>query len=716
MKTFLVIILSATSLVINGQIKEIDSLYQALQATPEESKIDIYQSIIIKLWLNHTDSALRFAREAIQLSEKLGDARSKSIAIRLLGGVHYYKGNYDSTIKCSHLAYQYSLQANDSSLMNTSLNNLGLAYYNVGSYPEALEYLLKALNMKIRIKQNYGMAQNMNNVGILYTELKKYDKARQYFNQAIDHATKTGDKNQILYSNNNIGFTYLDENNPLEAKLRFEKSFEVGKQVDNLNWNSVARSGMGQVYFRLGDYTTARSYFIEALSARDKISDQSGIAEVYYFLGNIHLKKASLDSAQFFIRRSQSIASHIGDKDQMMMNLQLMKEIHSKLRRYDSALHYQSEFIALRDSVMNENLARDIADVQLEIERQDSKQQLADKDYRIQQITRQTYLLIGGLLIIATISFFTYRLYQDQARLGRDLIKKNFEIEEQRNEIIRGNEELRKAQGIIHEKNLALESVNQNLQKTVKVRTKQLEMANQELRRANLELENFIYRSSHDIRGPLVRLVGLSHVALLDIKDEKAREYFRMLYDAAQQLTEIFDRLKVVSQINDMDVLSVPINIPSMLKTILDRIKFMDGFDGIEIIEEIEPFEWESDPILLEMIIQNLLENSVRFRKKFTEEKNFIRISMKEIANAVYISIVDNGIGIKNENIQHIYQMFSKAARDHQNLGLGLYIVKQAVEKLRGSVSLKNNEDGLTEFEVCVPLVHQAESIYSQVN
>lgn len=716
MKVILSLTLILASHLLNGQAKMLDSLYQVLEKVPEKDRIDIYQGIVTKLWLNHTDSALRFAHEAVTLANKLGDLRSKSIAIRLLGGVHYYKGNYDSTLKFSHLAYQYSLQANDSTLMNTSMNNLGLAYYNVGSYPEALEYLLKALSMKIRIKQNYGLSQNMNNVGLVYTELSKYDKARDYFNEALTQAKEIKDNNQILYSLNNIGFTYLESGKPLDAKLYFEKALEVGKTTDNVNWNSVTQSGMGQVYFKLADYSAARGYFMEALQARNRIDDQSGISEALYFLGNIQLKKGKLDSALYYVRRSQSIATSIGDKDQMMVNLEALKTIHEQSKQYDSALYYQGQYIAVRDSVINQNLARDISEVQLAIERQENLQQLADRDYRIQQITKQTYFLIAGLLIIGIISFFTYRLYQDQARLGQDLVKKNSEIEEQRNKIATGHEELKRAQAIINEKNQALESVNKNLQNTVKVRTEQLEMANQELRRANLELENFVYRSSHDIRGPLVRLVGLSHVALLDIKDQKSREYFRMIYDAAQQLTEIFDRLKVVSQINDMDVLSVKIDLPSILQVIKQRIQYMDGFDQIEIVEEIDTLHWKSDPVLLEMIIQNLLENSVRFRKKTDTEKNFIKIKARETGNAVSISVIDNGVGIQSDHIQHIYQMFSKAARDHQNLGLGLYIVKQAVEKLKGSVSLKNNTEDFTEFEVRIPLAYQAESVYSQIN
>lgn len=687
-----------------------DSLVRALPSTPERERIDVYQTIITRLWLNHPDSAFQFARKAVKLAEQLNDPRSKSIAIRLLGGVHYYKGNYDSTIRCSHLAYQYSLVAGDSSLMNTSLNNLGLAYYNVGSYPEALEYLLRALNMKIRINQVYGLSQTMNNIGLVYTKLKKYEKAREYHNRALTQAMKVNDKNQMLYSENNIGFTYLSENKPLEAKLHFERSLEVGKLVDNVNWNAAAMSGMAQVYFELGDYFIAGKYFSRSLKERKRISDQSGIAEVYAFLGNMKLKTGQIDSARYYLRLSHRIASSIGDKDQMIYNLSVLKDIQLKFNRLDSALFYQDQYIAMRDSVINENLARDIADAQLGIERQENRQQLAIKDIRIQQIRQQTYFLIGGLLVIGIISFFTYRLYQDQARLGRDLARKNAEIEEQKNEIEAGHEELTKAQAIIHQKNRELEIINQRLQETVEVRTEQLEIANQQLRQVNLELENFIYRSSHDIRGPLVRLVGLSHVALMDIQDEKAREYFRMLYDAAQQLTDIFDRLKIVSQINELEIITVGINMEAILQIVKDRLKIMEGFDHINIVQEIDKVSWNSDPVLLEIIVQNLLENAIRFQKKAEDSHRFIKVKLTHKNEKIHLTVTDNGIGISDDAIQHLYQMFSKAARDHQNLGLGLYIVKQAVEKLNGTVSLKRNNENLTEFEVILPALQSVKA------
>ena len=72
-----------------GQVRDVDSLVRVLSTVPNQEKIDVYQAIITRLWLNHPDSAIQFARAAIKLADQLNDPRSKSIAIRLLGGVHY---------------------------------------------------------------------------------------------------------------------------------------------------------------------------------------------------------------------------------------------------------------------------------------------------------------------------------------------------------------------------------------------------------------------------------------------------------------------------------------------------------------------------------------------------------------------------------------------------------------------------------------------------
>ena len=713
-KPFLFIILVLFGLVtVFGQRRGLDSLSRVLAVTPDDQKIDVYQEIIINLWLNHPDSAMQYAREALTLSKTLENVRTKAIALRLIGGVHYYQGNYDSTIKYSYEAFAFSQESRDSTLMSSAMNNIGLAYYNLSSYPEALEYLLRALNLKIKIKQEYGYAQTLNNVGLVYNELKDYEKARQYFERARKVSEENGDSDQVLYSLNNLGFTYLDQQDYIKAQEYFDRSLKVAEQIDNANWHASAYSGLAQVYYNRNNSQEALQLFRKSLSLRENIRDQSGIAEIYSFIGSIYTKLGRKDSARNYLHRSRRIASQIRDKDQMIFTYDLLKQFYITEKRYDSALYYQTKYIALNDTVFNDNLARNIKGIQMQIEREEAENRLAAKDSEIRKITAQTYFLIALIIMSVFGSFFLYKSLRAQGKLTADLVKTNKEITEQKEEIHKqrdklamSHRELETAKEIIYQKNIELSKLNWQLQNTVNIRTKELEQANQELKVVNLELDNFIYRSSHDIRGPLVRLLGICHVALLDIPEGKAREYFTMLYDAAQQLNEIFDRLKTVSHINETKIHPVRIDFDEMLNQVLERLKTMDGFDEVEIVRENGINEWFSDRYLLELVLLNMIENSIRFQKKSTSEKKFVKIRTARNGHHLKMAVIDNGIGIKEPDLDNLYKMFSKAARDHRNVGLGLYIVKQCMTKLNGSIHLVQNDAGYTEFELIHPVLN----------
>jgi signal transduction histidine kinase/Tfp pilus assembly protein PilF len=694
--------------------RDLDSLVRALETTPEDQKINVYQEIILGLWLNHPDSAMHYAKEGFMLSKNSKDIRTKAIATRLLGGVHYYKGNYDSAIKYSYDSYALSEASKDSTLMTSAMNNIGLAYYNVGSYPEALEFLLRALNLKLKIRQDYGLAQTMNNIGLVYTELKDFDKAREYFRNAIVLSQQKNDKDQLLYSLNNIGFTYVDQNEIEKAAKYFSDALALAATIDNAIWHASSYNGAGQAFLKQDSIQKAKEMFRKSLVLSKSINDQSGVAEVYSFFGKIYTITGRKDSAQYYLKRSQSMASQIGDKDLMMHNYDLLKELYVSKRKYDSALYYQTQFIALRDSVFGKNLARSIKDIQLQIEREQSQSKLAAKDDEIRKITAQTYFLVVMVVLSVIFLFFLYRSYKEQRRLSADLVETNLEItaqkeeiHSQRDELALSHQELQQAKEVIHEKNIELSILNDQLQNTVDLRTRELEQANKELKVVNLELDNFIYRSSHDIRGPLVRLLGICHVAMLDIEDEKAKEYLRMFYDGAQQLNEIFDRLKIVSHINEVKVQPVTINFSDLLAQVLDKLKTMSGFDQIEIVRENKADVWYSDPFLLELILTNMIENSIRFQKPSTDDKKFVKIKTAKNGKNLQIAIIDNGIGIKEPDMENLYKMFSKSARDHRNIGLGLYIVKQCLNKLNGSISLVQNNDGYTEFIIVHPVLNQ---------
>jgi signal transduction histidine kinase len=700
-RALLVLVLFVNSFA-HAQQSVIDSLRRALVTTPAEKKIDVYQAIITKLWLNHPDSAMVYAQRAVEFSNGM-DVHTKAIAIRLTGGVYYYQDKYDSGIKCFYRALRFSEQARDSALIASSINNLGLAFYKLGSYPEALEYLLKALNLKIRIKQTYGMVQTLNNVGLVYNELKQYDKSRDFFQQAIDRSKELKDQDGLVYSLNNYAVTYLNQKKINEAEPYFREAQQVGLNIENAVWESATFSGLGRIALARNQNKEARTYFNESLRMRQSIREWSGISEIYAYFGEIQKQTGRLDSALIYLRKSTSIARQIHLRDRIVSNYKSMTDVYSRLKKYDSAFVYQSKFIALRDTLFDENLARNISDIQLQIQAEETSTKLREKDREINSRTTQIYFIAatGTVILIAAIGFYLSR--NRERKLKDDLAQEKNTVDQQKEELMLSNEQLANAHEIITRQNSELEEYNLQLQSTVDTRTRELELANRELNVVNLELDNFIYKSSHDIKGPLARLIGLCHVALLDVSDPKAKQYLVKLSENAKNLSEIFERLRTVSDINSIELTREKISFGEMIGRVKNRLRTLDGYNEITFKEDIENIEFQSDPVLVETIFHNLLENAVKFQKKSGQFNKFISIIVKRQNGAVHVSFIDNGIGIRKTDDQELFAMFTNAALEHKTIGLGLYIVKQCAAKLNGTVRIVPNPNSYTEFELTLP-------------
>ena len=653
-----------------------------------------------------------YARQAVAFTQN--DIRSRAVAIRLLGGVHLYQGHYDSALICSQLAYQLSVQTNDSILISSAYNNIGFTQYHFGNYTSALENLLKSLKMKYKVHNTYGLAQTINNIGLVYTKLKDFRNARYYFTEALAVAEKTNDANQKLYSSNNIGFTYLGEQNYTEAESYFLKSLDVAHTTTNNNWMATAYSGLGQVKLKQLKIGEAASLLKKSLDLRTEISDLTGISETYFLLSQVDAARNRYDSALHKIHYSQALAASIGSKNRQLENYDWLTSLFVLKKQYDSALYYQNLYLQLKDSLFNENMARELTEIELKMTEDENSALLASQKAQLQRRSEQIVLLSLVVLFLVVIGLITYYHYRRKKKLSQALIAKNIEVINQKEEITQqqealllSNEELASAKEQIYQQNELLITLNGKLQATVDLRTQELESVNQELKYTSLELDNFVYRSSHDLRGPLVRLLGLCQVALMDVDDQKAREYFVHLYETSQQLNELFDRLRYVSEINSIDVNQNPvlIDFSGLIYRVKLRLEKLETYDSIRFIEKIEDgIAYHADAVLMEAIIYGLLENAVRFQKTSEESGKFVKIKVKRKNKKLLLFFSDNGIGIKESEADYIFQMFTVAARDKKTVGLGLYIVKQAVEKLGGSIGLVKNKSGFTRFRVALPI------------
>lgn len=701
MRSFIIFFLLITTLTCFSQNQEKD---EALL----KEEIESLNQKTISLWLNFPDSAINYARLAHQKAKKLNDPRLLSASLRLIGGVHYYKGNYDSVIHYSSLSLAIAQELQDSVLINNVLNNMGLAHNNMGSYQNALEYLLRSLNIKKALKQEYGLVLNTNNIGLVYQNLKDYTKAREYFLEALEIAIRQEDNSLILYSQNNTGFTYLSQNNLEEAESYFKKSLDI--EVDNKNWKAVAYSGMGQVSQLRGLYKASREYFNMALELRREIGDKRGISEIYYLLSNENYLNQDYDSSIYHLDISQKIANDINAKDRIFDNYELYTKIHHATGNIDHAFSYQDSLLKLRDILFNENMARNLAGIQLKIQEEENQRALLLKEEELEEKRRFVIFLIVVIVLILIIVVITMYQVRINKRKNFDLNIRNQEISQQKEEIearkeamVEKNTQLEAAQRTIKLQNDKLEKYNKQLKSAVEEQSDQLKERNDQLMLANLELDNFIYKSSHDIKGPLATLLGMCNVALLDVKEEKARSYFEMLNDTALGLNAILARLKTISDISSLDLKFVPIDFNKIIRHCVEQNRKIEGDESISVkCEDTNGLVFESDPTLLDLIFFNIIQSVIKMRDTDLDAQDIL-ITLKENGSELEIDIRDHESGPKSKELGDVFELFAKSALHHRTLGLGLYIVKQSVIKLGGTIVLLDDENH-THFKIKLPI------------
>ncbi len=227
------------------------------------------------------------------------------------------------------------------------------------------------------------------------------------------------------------------------------------------------------------------------------------------------------------------------------------------------------------------------------------------------------------------------------------------------------------------------------------------EEKNQALQNVVDELDMFIYKIAHDIRGPIARVMGLSKVALMDIENEAARNYFNLLEKESFNLSDILKRLSTVYEINHLTIKKEKINLNAVIENLLTEIKNdYDIGNTIFKIEIINQLEIITDKFIIELILKNLIENAVKFKNSLD---SLIIVNIEINKESYLISVIDNGIGISPQNNKIIFDMFSRAAGIHKSTGLGLYMTKLAAEKLMGNIQLVKNPDGFTQFTVNLP-------------
>ena len=223
------------------------------------------------------------------------------------------------------------------------------------------------------------------------------------------------------------------------------------------------------------------------------------------------------------------------------------------------------------------------------------------------------------------------------------------------------------------------------------------------LLRKNDELNSFIYKASHDLKGPLASIEGLISVAKLEVKDPAANRYFDLILRSSKRLHNNLIDLLEVSRIQNLGLKPIRIDLEAEINDLQSSLSHYHFDQTVDFELRIEPhLEFVSDLQLFRSIMQNLLSNAIKYSQN-TGRPPRVSLEIRPHNNEVEISIQDNGHGIPEEFRELVFDMFYRADNQTTGTGLGLYIVKSAVEKLKGRLHLESEVDKGTKVTVILP-------------
>jgi signal transduction histidine kinase len=238
-------------------------------------------------------------------------------------------------------------------------------------------------------------------------------------------------------------------------------------------------------------------------------------------------------------------------------------------------------------------------------------------------------------------------------------------------------------------------------------RLQQEEVEKKELVKANMELDKFVYSVSHDLRAPLSSMAGVVVIAEEETQEPVVKENLNYLKGCIRKLDTFIGDILDYSRNSRTEIKKEEINFREVLQELTNNLKYMSANEEskkkINIEVDInENAKFLSDRSRLNVVLNNLISNSIRYQDPKATDP-FVNIKIDTSDTEANIVVRDNGIGISRELHEKIFEMFYRVSESSVGSGLGLYIVKETVDKLQGRIMVESEPGIGTAFKIHIP-------------
>lgn len=587
----------------------------------------------------------------------------------------------ESTIFFSDVAIGKSLLINDSVRLSRSLNRKAIAYYFMEDYSMALNYYFNALQISEKLQLPENIASDYNNMGLVLLKLDIFYEALNHFRRAakiLESSTRI-DLQARVYDN--IGIAHFSLRNYDSSLIWFKKSLLINKEIGQKSTLASNIKNVGNVLRVQKDFETSLLHYQMAITTYDSLGDRKEVAEILNSMAFCHVELGRFEAAKNNLERARNTIITTGSSKLLLDNILIYSKYYEKRGDKSRALEQLQSYLVKRDSMYMNDRYRNYEQLRVLAETNEKVKdlELLKTINKIQRkkITNQRVIQFGTialLILVVTILILVVKMLRTKTR---------------------GNAIL---EGLVDE------------------RTRELKRAKEVAERSDEQKTNFLSNISHEVRTPMNAIVGFSELLLKTHSDENDREeMLSNIKTSTLRLLNLFEKISHLAQLENrmnLDVIMKKSSLEALFDTSYEksRSRVLDCKLNITIKNSIDD-KLKGKVLLLptqniEIIMDELLDNAVKFTREGT-----IEYGVEQVNQGLLFFVKDTGAGIDPEQIESVFDKFTKFLPSHCSLcdgaGIGLAIVKKNLELLGGKVSIQSQKGKGTIVEFNIPFPEQ---------
>lgn len=678
---------------ISQNLELIERIKSSLPKEETEKRYTILNDLAWEYRFAYPDSTIYYSEIAYQLGQRLNLPKGLARAVNILGIAENYKGERLKAFEYYSRALDIATAQNDSLQIAHANNNIGRLFYEQGILSRSYDYFVTARSIFTAINDSSGLAYTYQSLANLYKSQRDYEKAEENYLKAYEIRLALGNPRDIMSALVYLARHYQDANDPEKAIHYLRLADSTGHTInDEINLAEI-KTYLAESYLAKGRLQEAEEISNEGMAVILKKNNLRMMPQAYQTMGLILLQKNDLKGAKKHFTMALDIADRIKDLNGKMEAYYHLWKVSEKLNDRSGSVNHQNQYLILKDSIKDLDLARQVERLQFEIDIQRKEQEnsilKADQEKiasKVQQQKLQNLILIVIIGFISMLGLLQWLNAKKRRSINEKLLKQNEEIQSQRGEIITQNDKLSK-------RNLQLSDLNH-------------------------EKDTLMSIVAHDLKSPLNRIDGLIYLLEMDNKlTQDQRNYLAMMRDATGSGLDLITDLLDVHMIEEnVEPNYSTFDISDFLLEKTEAFQQRAASKNIHLnIKRVENEEVFTDRSYLDRIFDNLLSNAI----KFSPKNSIVDISADRTEYDFWISVKDRGPGFSNHDQEFLFQKFKKlsarpTAGETSN-GLGLAIVKILVDRLKGKIELTTQQGKGSEFTIRFPQQKQFAQISEPV-